>query len=104
MLSEEEMMVYEKEALGVTERLLGKIADLKDVPIIGLVGQSEASTVGPIYKNQGYQVAVYDLIPTKFRALPRDNHPNSKGHELLLDAVWSLTLSHIEQTFAMQGR
>lgn len=48
-----------------------------------------------LYRDAGWELAVHDAIPPELTCAPRDPHPKSEGHRLMLDALLPVVVGPI---------
>jgi len=93
----EELARAEKEAWEVTDLFLGKISQLTAAPKIALLSSDSKKVVDQkvkgLYEKHGYSISIHPFIPKKYRCLPRDNHPTSKGHEMMVESIWPAVIN-----------
>lgn len=84
--SAEEMARYEETGWQVAEELIGRIArSVKHR--IALVRAIDVRAVR-MFERNGFRVVAYADLPPEDKCLPRDFHPNPRGHRRLFDALW----------------
>ena len=81
----EELKRYEEMGWHVAEEVTTRLAESVDTKIV-LVEVTEKRAM-EMFRSQGFLVATYDPFPSEFRCLPRDGHPNTKGHQHMLNAL-----------------
>lgn len=81
-----ELARYEETGWQVADELLGRIARGVDHRI-ALVRADDTRARG-MFERRGFRVVAYPDLPPEDKCLPRDFHPNPRGHRRLFDALW----------------
>ena len=49
-----------------------------------------------MFRAAGFELAIHRVIPDAMRCLPRDSHPNSQGHAIMVDALLEVMVGPVE--------
>jgi hypothetical protein len=82
----EELARYEETGWQVADDLLGRMARSVEHRI-ALVRANDTRAMG-MFERHGFRVVAYPDLPPEDKCLPRDFHPNPRGHRRLFDALW----------------
>lgn len=82
---DETIAAYREQGWAVADSLAERLAQEVEHPI-ALVSR-DATRAIEMFKRHGFELAIYDPFPDEERCLPRDLHPNTRGHQRMLNAL-----------------
>lgn len=82
----DELARYEETGWQVADDLLGRLARSVEHRI-ALVRATDTRARG-MFERHGFRVVAYEDLPPEDKCLPRDFHPNPRGHRRLFEALW----------------
>lgn len=74
-----------EEGWRVAQRLVAEIARSAPVRVALLDARDRRATA--LFEAQGFRIAAHGPLPPGSQCLPRDDHPNGRGHRFLLEAL-----------------
>jgi len=79
---------YKEIGWEVAEIMISRVARDVKKPI-ALIEDNEPRAID-MFKRQGFEVAIYGAFPEEHMCKPKDHHPNTKGHQQMLEALLPL--------------